>query len=139
MSKLLKYETQSFSVKRSSSRVNFDAITSVHPSRLLCTSYADYFQVYKYGIRNWLYPFLISCSPFDWIWVASFIMAKLMKTDYTHSAFVNVFRANVIKIENSTRDYPLRHLEISDLVKRLITKREDKPASKCVSLFIEDM
>ena len=35
----------------------------------------------------------------------------------------------------TTRDYLHRHLDISDLVKRLITKRKDQLASKYVSLF----
>ena len=35
----------------------------------------------------------------------------------------------------TTRDYLHRHLDISDLVKRLITKRKDQLASKYVSLL----
>ena len=35
----------------------------------------------------------------------------------------------------TTRDYLHRHLDISDLVKRLITKRKDQRASKYVSLL----
>ena len=38
----------------------------------------------------------------------------------------------------TTRDYLHRHLDISDLVKRLITKRKDQLASKYVSLLNED-
>ena len=40
------------------------------------------------------------------------------------------------KSEQNTRDYLHRHLDISDLVKRLIAKRKDQLTSKYVSRLV---